>query len=397
MNHPRTFAALCIGAAMALQAGCGGADIDASQQATQDAPTSSPAPAPAPAAPIAEPATESITSFGAVCDGRFDNSGAIARAISAAKRLNHTVLVPVGVCAYGDVIRLDGVKLTGTGDGSVLYALNPTREAIFLLGDGAAVSRVRLAGARSSVRLAAWEATRITAFGATNFVINDVTINGAAAGGIQTARGANHGSITNNRISDTLADSIHITDRASHITINNNRINNSGDDGIAVVSYRNNGGVVEHVTARDNVILNNRWGRHMSVVGGSNVLYENNRLENNLASAACLYVAQEAGYATYGSRNVTLRRNTLKNCGGASTGHGAVMLYSDGQEANTSIAVIRNDISHSQRGVRIFSAMNSGITVDSNRVVGATTPFDITTPGVSFRPYTTGPVGYEAP
>lgn len=397
MNHPRTFAALCVGAAIALQAGCGGADIDVSQQAAHDAPTPVPAPAPAPAAPVAEPATETITSFGAVCDGRFDNSAAIARAIAAARQLNQTVLIPAGVCAYGDVIRLDGVKLAGTGDSSVLHALNPTREAIFLSGDGAAVSRVRLAGARSSVRLAAWEATRITAFGATNFVVNDVTIDGSAAAGIQTARGASHGTITNNRIRDTLSDSIHITDRASHITVNNNRIDNSGDDGIAVVSYRNNGGVVEHVTARDNVILNNRWGRHMSVVGGSNVLYENNRLENNLAAAACLYVAQEASYATYGSREVTLRRNTLRNCGGASTGHGAVMLYSDGQEANTSIAIVRNDIANSPRGVRIFSAMNSRVTVDSNRVVGATTPFDITTPGVSFTPYTTGPVGYEAP
>ncbi len=337
-----------------------------------------------------------ITDFGAVCDGRFDNTSAIARAISAAKRLGHTVLVPAGVCAYGDVIRLDGVKLAGTGDNSVLHALNPNREAIFLSGDGAAVSRVRLAGARSNVRQAAWEATRVTAFGATNFVIDNVTIDGSAAAGIQTARGASHGSITNNRIRDTLSDSIHITDRASHITISNNRIENSGDDGIAVVSYRGDGGVVAHVTARDNVVLNNRWGRQMSVVGGNNVLYENNRLENNLAAAACLYVAQEAGYATYGSSEVVLRRNSLRRCGGT-TGHGAVMLYSDGQEANTSIDIVRNDIDQSPRGIRIFSPMNTRVTVDSNRVTGATTPFDIVTPGVSFTPYTSGPVGYEGP
>ncbi len=394
MNHPRTVAALCVGVAIALQAACGGADVEASQEATRDTPAPPPA---APTTPVAEPATVAITSFGAVCDGRFDNSSAIARAISAARRLNHTVLVPVGVCAYGDVIRLDGVKLTGTGDSSVLHALNPSREAIFMSGDGAAVSRIKLAGERASRRQAAWEATRITLFGATNFVIDNVTIEGSAAAGIQTARAANHGAITNNRIKDTLSDSIHLTDRASHITVDNNHIENSGDDGIAVVSYRNNGGPVHHITARNNVVLNNRWGRQMSVVGGSEVLYENNRLENNLAGAACLYVAQEAGYATYGSHGVTLRRNSLRNCGGGRSGHGAVMLYSDGQEANSSISIVRNDIAQSRLGIRVFSPMNSRVTVDSNRVVGASTPVEIATPGVSFTPYTSGPIGYEAP
>ena len=82
----------------------------------------------------------------------------------------------------------------------------------------------------------------------------------------------------------------------------------------------------------------------MSVVGGSNVLYENNHLENNLAGYACVYIAQENPYATYGAHDVVVQRNTLKNCGSTATGHGAVMLYSDGAEANTNITLTRNDI-----------------------------------------------------
>ncbi|MBC7995102.1 MAG: hypothetical protein H7Z15_17875, partial [Rhizobacter sp.] len=129
MNHPRALAALCMSAAIVLQTACGGADVETSHEAT-------------PSAPAQAPASVAITDFGAVCDGRFDNTDAIARAIAAAKRLGRTVLVPAGVCAYGDVIRLDGVKLAGTGDSSVLHALNPNREANFLLGDGAAVAQV---------------------------------------------------------------------------------------------------------------------------------------------------------------------------------------------------------------------------------------------------------------
>ena len=339
-----------------------------------------------------------IRSVGARCDGSFDNSAAIASAIAAAKSKHVAVYVPAGVCAYGDVIRLDGVKLVGAGDASVLYALNPLREAIFLFGSGAEVSLLKLSGRKASARQAAWEATRITLFGATNFVIDKVTIDGSAAAGIQTAQSANNGRITNNTIKDTLADSIHMTDKASYITLENNHIANSGDDGIAVVSYRSNGGLVHHITARNNVIVNNKWGRHMSVVGGGQVVYENNDLENNLGGGACLYIAQEASYSTYGAHDVAARYNTLKSCGGSTTGHGAVMVFSDGQDSNTNITLTRNDIvQNGLSGIRVFSTMNSGVRVDSNRIQGANPALDIRSPGVTVVPYSSGAVGYAAP
>jgi hypothetical protein len=339
-----------------------------------------------------------IRTVGAKCDGSFDNSSAIAAAITSAKSKSVAVYVPAGVCAYGDVVRLDGVKLVGAGDTSVLYALNPNRESIYVYGSGSEVSFLKLSGRKASARQAAWEATRITLFGASNFVIDNVTIDGSAAAGIQTAQSTNNGRITNNTIKDTLADSIHMTDKASYITLENNHIENAGDDGIAVVSYRSDGGMVNHITARNNVILNNKWGRQMSVVGGGQVLYENNRIESNLGGFACLYIAQEASYATYGAHDVTARYNTLKSCGGSSTGHGAVMVFSDGQEANTNIALTRNDIvQNGAPGIRVFSAQNTGVRLDSNRVQGANPALDVSSPGVTVIPYTSGTVGYTAP
>jgi parallel beta-helix repeat protein len=308
------------------------------------------------------------------------------------------VSVPSGTCAYGDVIRLDGVQIVGNGDASVLWSLNWQRAALFLYGNGAGVRSVKLTGVKAPGRQSPWEMTRITLFGASNFVIDNVTIEGSAAAGIQTAQSTNNGRITNNRISDTLADSIHITDKASYITVENNRIRNAGDDGVAVVSYRYDGGLVSHITARNNDIANNRWGRHMSVVGGSDVLYENNLLQNNQASFACVYIAQEGGYGTYAARNVTVQRNTLANCGGTSTGHGAVMVFSDGGEANTNITLARNDVQQTgQSGIRVFSPMNQNVTVDSNRVQGAAPALDISSPAVRIVPYTSGEVGYRAP
>lgn len=340
----------------------------------------------------------SITSFGAVCDGRTNNSAAIASAIASAKSRGLPVLIPVGVCAYSDLIRLDGVKLIGQGDSSVLYALDVLRSAIFVYGNGVEVRHVKLSGVKPTVRRQEWEATRITLFGATNFVIDHVSIDTAAAAGIQTAHSARHGRITNNNIKDTLSDSIHMTDKASDITVENNHIANSGDDGIAVVSYREDGGLVNQITARNNRVLNNKWGRQMSVVGGSNVLYENNYLENNQVGNACVYIAQEAPYDTLGARNVVVQRNTLKNCGGSTFGHGAVMIYSDGADTNTNITLTRNDIyQNGQIGMLIFSDLNKGIHLDSNRIQGASPALEITTPGVSVIPYTSGPVGYVQP
>ena len=374
------------------EADAGALTLVVNNAAAAPAPVPAPAPAPAPA-PVAATGVD-ITSFGAVCNGTTNNSAAITSAIASARSRGLPVVIPTGVCAYGDVIRLDGVKLIGSGDGSVLYALNWAREAIFMYGDGAEVRQVKLSGVKSTTRQAAWEATRITLFGARNFVIDSVTINGSAAAGIQTAQSASNGRITNNKIKDTLADSIHMTDKASYITLENNRIENAGDDGIAVVSYRENGGLVNQITARNNVIINNKWGRQMSVVGGSNVLYENNHLENNLAGYACVYIAQENPYATYGARDVVVQRNTLRNCGGSATGHGAVMVYSDGAEANSNVTLMRNDIVQSgQPGIRVFSAMNTGIKVDSNRVQGASPATDISSPGVVLTPFTTGAVG----
>jgi Pectate lyase superfamily protein len=351
-------------------------------------PSASPAPAPATVAGI------SLLSHGAVCDGRTDNSSAIAGAIAAAKSSSQAVVVPVGVCAYGDLIRLDGVKLVGLGSSSVLHSLNWRRQAIFVYGSGSEIRNLTLTGVSAPGRQADWEMTRITLFGATNFVIDSIAIEGSAAAGIQTAQAANNGRITNSTIRNTLSDAIHMTDRAGNIEVSNNRIENAGDDGIAVVSYQSDGGLVHDITARNNVVLNNRWGRQMSVVGGRNVLYENNRLENNLSSWACLYVAQENSYATFGARDVIARNNTLRNCGGQSTYHGAVMIYTDGSDSNINVTLSRNDIQQAgQPGIRVFGALNSGVRLESNRVEGASPALDVQTPGVVITPYTSGPVG----
>lgn len=337
------------------------------------------------------PVGVSITAFGAKCDGRTDDSAAIAAAIASAKAKGVPALIPAATCAYAAVINLDGAKLQGSGDASVLWALNTNSEAIFMRGSGAEVRSVKLSGVKGTTRVAPWEATRITLFGATKFVIDNVTIDGGTAAGIQTAQSTNNGTISNNRVIGTLADSIHLTDKASYITVTDNVIENSGDDGIGVVSYTSDGGDTHHITARGNTIRANKWGRNMSVVGGTDVLYENNKLLGN-PSFACVYIAQEGSYNTRPAQRVIVQRNTIQGCGSVQTGHAAVMVYSDGTP-NVDVNLRANDIVQDGRaGIRAFGP-GTRIVFDSNRITGANPAYSVSTSGALVTPYSSGAVG----
>lgn len=343
------------------------------------------------------PAGISLTSYGGACDGRTDNSAAITRGIADTKAKGVALLIPAGQCNFSSVIKLDSGKIAGSGVTSVLYATNYQAASIFMYGSAPSVTNLKLTGAAAPSRQSAWESTKITIFGATNFVIDSVTIDGAPAASIQTAQNASHGTITNNHISNSLADSIHMTDGANYMTVNNNVIENSGDDGIAVVSYGYDANYVNNITARNNIVRNNRWGRNMSVVGGKNVLYENNLLQNN-PNYACVYIAQESGYATKGVDSVTVQRNSFENCGSITTGHGGVLVYSDGGAAVNNVQVVSNLMTQQgQNGIRAYSSLVTGLQVENNKISGANPALSITTPGATVLPYTSGAVGYVAP
>lgn len=328
--------------------------------------------------------------FGAKCDGMTDDAVALNAALKTARTKGQTVVLPAATCAYGNVLTVEEAKLTGQGDASVLWALNPSRAAIFMRGAGPEVRSLKLAGVAPVARAPAWEGARVVAFGASNFVIDNVTIDGATGGGIQTARGATQGVISNNRVSNTLADGIHITGKASYITIVDNVVEGTGDDGIAVVSYQRDEGLTHHITAARNTVRNNKGGRGMSVVGGSDVVFENNRISNT-GRFACLYLAQEDSYKTLPVSNVIVRYNTLRNCGSQATGHAALMLLSNSME-NAGVQILRNDIEQGgQRGIRAFGR-NSGVSIDGNRVNGAGQALQLPE-GMRAIPYSAGDVG----
>ena len=218
------------------------------------------------------------------------------------------------------------------------------------------------------------------------------------AGGIQIDTGSGPGTITHNVISDTNADGIHMTNGAHSILVEGNRTLRVGDDGVAVVSPRS-GKIVWGIVARNNVIRDSTHGRGISVVGGRGVLYENNTIENIVGGGACVYIAQEESYATFGSHAVLVRRNTMRNCPqNDSAGHGSIMVFSDGYEPNSDLVFSRNLIVNdgpgqsNVLGVRMYGD-NVNVQFLGNLISGPR-QMQIDTPGVTVAPFVTSlPVG----
>ncbi len=281
------------------------------------------------------------------------------------------------------VMRRQGVDtLVGTAQKAVLMAHNGIARLYFR------VARLRcdrsVWHARPD-RRAAWEATRITVFGAMDFAIASMTIEGSAAAGIQTAQGAGGDLIAEKPIRDTLSDAIHLTDGAHNIRVERNLISRAGEDGIAVVSYVEEAPVIG-IVAGDNIIADNLWGRLMSIVGGRDILHENNSMTGNLARFACIYVAQEDVWQAQTAHDVTIRNNTMADCGGTDTGHAAVMIYAEGTLPNIDVTVTRNlSRTTEATGIRVTEG-NVGIQLQGNQISGAELAYDISSSDVSLAP-----------
>jgi hypothetical protein len=124
----------------------------------------------------------------------------------------------------------------------------------------------------------------------------------------------------------------------------------------------------------------------MSVVGGRDILYKNNSMTGNLARFACIYVAQEDVWQTQTAHDVTIRNNTMADCGGTDTGHAAVMIYAEGTLPNTDVTVTGNLIrTTGATGIRVTEG-NVGILLEGNQISGAELVYDISSRDVSLMP-----------
>ena len=314
----------------------------------------------------------SVLDFGAKGDGKTDDRAALQKAFDYAKANGKDVYIPEGTFLHSGGLLADGIKVFGAGDGSILKATNFGQEAVYLQGNGVALTDLHLIGVGTS-RIASDAGAKVVVVGAQNFTLERLHVEKSSCVGIKVNTGG-YGHIADNLIENTRADSIHMT-RASHdIVVEHNRILYSGDDGIAVVSYSGDGSPDHDITVRDNEVKYNVWGRGLSVAGGNNVLIEHNTVVGGVNDRAGIYIAAEYQYNTFSVHNVRVTGNTLIDAGGLSSGHGAITVYNsqDGLGlVNDGIVLTANDIINPRKaGIAVVGSGKQYLTVYDNTLSG---------------------------
>lgn len=314
-----------------------------------------------------------LTSYGAVGDGTTNNLTAFQNAFTDSVNTGKTILVTEGVFAFGgDVLRMTGAKMEGLNHNCVIHALSYTTASIFVRGTGTVLRNVKLTTAGTYTRQAQYERTKVAILGATNFTVDRVRIENSPAATIHCAEASNNGVISNCSLYDSKSDTIHITDRCSYIEVHHNEIYRSGDDGIACVSYTYQPTPCHHLTVHHNKVMNNVWGRCISVVGGEDNHYYQNYVEFNPSERAGLIIVAEnnVDWQTHACKRIRAEYNTIKNTGSPNV-HASVMIFSDGLYTNDDIDIVRNwiidDRASPAPAVRLFGPQTN-VLLDRNKI-----------------------------
>lgn len=322
-----------------------------------------------------------ITTYGAVGNNSTDCTAAIQSCFNAAKAGGHSVLIPSGSFRYSNVIKMDSIKVTGTGDASKLIATGTDKTAIWLAGNGPELSNIFMTALNAvqatygpctesgGNRLSNRDSTLILIDGATNFRVTRVHINKSMRTGIfvysSSTAHQSFGYIGYNTVENTNADSIHLTSNAQthDILVEWNRVVNSGDDGTAFVSYNRTttGTPVWNCTSQYNTVLFNKHGRGITAIGSKNCKIQFNHIEGGIGEKAGIMLAQEAGnYGTYPNTGMLCKGNTIKFAGGQCSGHGAIHQYdafsSGPQHENVTI-----------ENNQVFKAKKNGLVINGSR------------------------------
>lgn len=303
--------------------------------------------------------------FGAVGDGKTDDTAALQRAMDALAPGQRLMIAEGKTYRHTDVLTVSrpGARLVGSG---TLLASNEDRSEVLLAADRIVVDGPTFAMASTTRRGETFEQMKLRLSNASDVVVRNVTIAGSSAAGVYVGSGVTNFLLDNLHISDTRADGIHITGDAHDGTVRSPVVDRSGDDGVAVVSYQQDKTPVRRVLVDSPTVRDMVGGRGVSVVGGEDITYRNVTVV--ASSSAAIYVASEgAPYYTFAPTRVTIEGATLTGSNTASgVDHGAFLVYS-GNPGSAPADITASDVTIS--GTRPGASSQVGIRADSSCTV----------------------------
>ncbi len=310
---------------------------------------------------------------------RFD-----ALAPGASLKLEPQVFMHSGVLK----IRVPGVQIDGNG--ATLQATSDATSAVQILADGVQLTNIRLTAPRDGPRMLGTDQHKLVIAG-NNATVSNLTIVGSAAAGI-FVNGAQNFNIHHVSIDGTRADGIHMTNGAGNGVVDDVQTDRTGDDGVAVVSYNADGTRCHDIVVTNVSVGSTRWGRGMTVVGGTNVTMRDFTIANT--SAAGVYVATEgAPYYTQSVDHVSISDGSVTNANQNPTVvHGAILVAAENAGTTINDVSISNvsvtgtaptaerDVAVIANGASVSGVTLEGIALDNTKL----TPFDSNVPASSY-------------
>lgn len=251
------------------------------------------------------------------------SDGQIRQAISAAKAGSKQLYFPTATYNTSATLDLTGLQVRGDGPSSRIVAAQPSQMALVVRGVGPSLRNVQITS-NASTRLSTPQSAGVFVDGASGFTIASVTVDRSGSAGI-FLYGASSGSVSGNTMRNTLADAIHITHGSGNIDVGSNWVENAGDDMIGIVGYEADGSRPHDIFVHDNNLTGQVWGRGVSAIGAINVRVLRNKITHSRGAA--ILVASEPGWLTYGSDNIELSDNVIRDPDWANI-HGANILVS---------------------------------------------------------------------
>ncbi len=320
---------------MLLAAGCAGRTA-APRRSVADVERTTFSP---PASPDATTGQLDVRSFGAVGDGRTDDTAALQRAFDRTPPGSILIVPARHTFRHSAVLTISTPRLTLAGTGT-LSASQESASSLQLLADDITVRDITLAVPVVTRRWSAPAQHRLYLGAHSSITVEGVVVTGSAAAGI-FSDGAQHFSITAVQVMDTRADGVHMTNGSAFGTVTDPQVSRSGDDAVAVVSYEQDGRGCHDITVTRPVVRTTTGGRGVSVVGGQRVSYRD--IDVDRSAAAGVYVACEGSpYDTFPALDVTVSGGVVTRANtDAAVDHGAVLVYcgrSGGRVADVVVA-----------------------------------------------------------
>lgn len=241
-----------------------------------------------------------------------------------------TVTLDPRVYPHGGVVTITVPNVHIEGNGATLAATNDLTSSVEIRANGVSVSNLNLTAPIGGPRYSGLEQQKLYVHG-DGVRLNDITVTGSAGAGV-LLDGASNFVLNRVTVRDSRADGIHMTRGSNHGQVNNPLTERTGDDGVAVVSYGPQFGVNDppcrDITINSPVVNGTTFGHGVTVRGGENITYRNVQVSGTSGAGVFVdtegapFFLQSVNGATIEGGTVTAANNTPDAAAGALIAYG---------------------------------------------------------------------------